>query len=257
MQRPLRQDLPPFLREDPATQDLLRAFERLLLGGGDDLSDVLRPMANPPGLEDLLDDLPRYFTPGTSAADGTPDEFLPWLSQWVALSLRTDITYGENKNPQRENELRRSFIADLANIYRDRGTRKGMQRLLQVFTARRELKDGQMVVTQRDVIVNDQVDGQPHFFEIQLNLEEIKGGSSIADFERVEELAHSVIRLEKPAHTRYLLTPIVVTMRIGQRSPPPPPPPGGQLPTNDNIRIGVNTRLGVVPRDPKSVWEPL
>jgi len=254
MQRPLLQDLPEYLRDDPATHDLLKAFERLLIGGADDLSNVLEPHANPRGLEDLLDDLPRYFTPGSSELDGTPDAFLPWLSQWVALSLRTDITYGENKNPARENQLRRNFIAELADIYRHRGTRLSMQRLLGVFTARREMKDGKLVVTPREVLINDQVERQPHYFVIQLNLEDVKGGSSIDDFERVKELADSVIRLEKPAHTRYLLQPIFVTMRIGQRAAPPMPPPGRQLPTRDFIRLGENTRLGAVPRDSKSAW---
>jgi len=235
---------------------LLKAFERLLMDGADDLSNVLEPHANPRGLEDLLDDLPRYFTPGSSELDGTPDAFLPWLSQWVALSLRTDITYGENKNPARENQLRRNFIAELADIYRHRGTRLSMQRLLGVFTARREIKDGKLVVTPREVLINDQLDGQPHYFVIQLNLEDVKGGSSTEDFKRVSELARSVIDLERPAHTRYLLQPIFVTMRIGQRAEPPKSPPGGQLPTNDFVRVGDTTRLGVVPRNPKSVWEP-
>lgn len=250
---PLLQDLPAYLRDDPGTQDLLIAFERLLLGGDDDLQSVLN--ANPPGLESTLDELPRYFTPGTTSEDGAPDEFLPWLSQWVALSLRTDITFGANKSVARENELRRSFIADLARIYRFRGTKRSMQELLGVFTARREVKDGKLVTTPREVIINDQVDGQPNYFVIQLNLEEIKGASSITDFERVKELADSVIRLEKPAHTRYLLIPAVTTMRIGQRAEPPTIPPNARLPTKDFIRVGDNTRLGVVPKNPKPAWE--
>ena len=264
MHRPLLQDLPEVLREDPATQELLRAFERLMLGGDDDLLELKVLDTNPTGLESRLDELPRYFTPGTTEVDGTPDEFLPWLSQWVALSLRTDITFGADKSVTRENELRRNFIADLARIYRFRGTKQSMQELLGVFTARRELKNGRLVVTPREVVINDQVDGQPYYFVIQVDLEEIKGGDSIAAFNHVKALADSVIRLEKPAHTRHLLIPAVTTMRIGQRAEPPRAPPGAHLPTKDHIRVGGktplgvvigNTRLGVVPRNPKSVWE--
>ena len=235
MAKPLHADLPEFLREDRAVQDLLRAFDRLLLGGSDDVSGVLG--TNLLGLEAVLDDLPRYFTPGTTAQDGAPDAFLPWLSQWLAMSLRTDVTYGANKDVAKDNALRRSFIARMAQIYRYRGTLRGMKELLEVFTS-------------RAVTINDQVDGQPHYFSILLNLDAIKTSSDIAEFEHVKELAHSVIRLEKPAHTRYLLIPIVETMRIGQRAEPPAPPPGTTVPTSYFIRVGENTRLGLRPGSP-------
>ena len=238
MTRPLHADLPEFLREDLATRDLLRAFERLLLGGPDDLQGMLG--RNPPGLESTLDKLPRYFSAGTDARDGTPDEFLPWLSQWVAMSLRTDISFGVGKDVAKDNALRRSFIARMAQIYRYRGTRRSMKELLEVFTS-------------RSVTVDDQIDAEPHYFRILLNLDAIKTSSDIAEFEHVKELAHSVIRLEKPAHTRYLLVPIVETMRIGQRSKPPAPPPGTVLPTTYFIRVGINTRLGFNPGNPNPV----
>ena len=80
-----------------------------------------------------------------------------------------------------------------------------------------------------------------------------KEASCDAVFEHVKELAHSVIRLEKPAHTRYLLIPIVETMRIGQRAQPPAPPPGITLPTAYFVRVGVNTRLGIRPGSPNPV----
>ena len=238
MTRPLHADLPEFLREDGATQDLLRAFGRLLLGGSDDVGSVLGQ--NPLGLEATLAALPRYFTPGKTAQDGAPDDFLPWLSQWLAMSLRTDITYGVHKDLAKDNALRRSFISRMAQIYRYRGTRRGMQELLEVFTSR--------IVT-----INDEVDGQPHYFSILLDLDAIKTSTDIAEFEHVKELAHSVIRLEKPAHTRYLLIPIVETMRIGQRAQPPAPPPGITLPTAYFVRVGVNTRLGIRPGSPNPV----
>ena len=101
--------------------------------------------------------------------------------------------------------------------------------------------------------VNDEVDGQPHYFSILLDLDAIKTSTDIAEFEHVKELAHSVIRLEKPAHTRYLLIPIVETMRIGQRAQPPAPPPGITLPTAYFVRVGVNTRLGIRPGSPNPV----
>lgn len=78
------------------------------------------------------------------------------------------------------------------------------------------------IFTSRDVTIDDQVDGEPHYFKVMLNLEAIKTSDSREAFERAKELAHSVIRLEKPAHTRYLLIPAVTTMRVGQQRKPPP-----------------------------------
>jgi phage tail-like protein len=183
-------------------------------------------------LEQILDDLPRYFTPGQHEANGAPDDFLPWLSQWMALSLRTDITH----DPVRDNALRRAFIARMAKLYRYRGTKKSMKELLEIFTS-------------RDVTIDDQKDGKPHYFEVHLNLETLKTSDSREAFERAKELAHSVIRLEKPAHTYYLLIPAVTTIRIGQRKEPPPPPRNVALPTKYFIRVGKNSRLGATPKN--------
>lgn len=224
----LLQYLPQVFREDPGTRAFLQAFERILLGGQKDVTSVLAE--NPRGLERTLDDLARYFTAGDDETNGAPNDFLPWLSQWLALSLRTDITQDAGK----DRAIRRKFIASMAQLYRYRGTRQSMQQLLEIFTS-------------KDVTIEDQVDGTPYFFKILLNLEELKTSDSKAAFERAKELAHSVIRLEKPAHTRYLLIPAVETMRIGQRQAPPPPPANVALPTRYSIRVGINTRLGVTP----------
>ncbi len=226
---PKDDDLQAGRDHDQALADFLRAFERLLLGGDDDLGALLG--SNPRGLEDQVADLPRLFTPGTSAADGAPDEFLPWLSGWLALSLRTDIT----QDPAKDNLIRRRFIARMAQLYPYRGTKRSLAELLAIFTG-------------RDVLIRDQFDDRPHYFEVQVNLEAIKTSADQAAFERAKELAHSVIQLDKPAHTRYLLIPALQTMRIGQRGAPPPPPPGVTLPTDYAIEVGVNTRLGATPK---------
>jgi phage tail-like protein len=205
--------LPELFREDPATRDFLLAFEKLLLGRTDAVKEA--QVNNPQGLEQTIEDLARYFTPGENPDDGTPEDFLPWLSQWVALSLRTDI----------DNTTRRAFVANMAKLYRDRGTKKGMQLLLEV-------------LTKKGVTINDQIDGEPHYFIVMLDLEAVKASDSIAAFERAKEIAHAVIGMEKPAHTRYLLIPAITTMRIGQREQPSPGP------TKYFIRVGKNTRLG-------------
>jgi len=229
MDNQLLQYLPEVFREDTAMEPFLRAFEKLLLGRADDVSSVLG--SNPRAVEQIVNDLARHFTPGNNADDGAPDEFLPWLSHWLALSLRSDIT----QVAATDNAIRRKFIARMAQLYRYRGTKQSMAELLAIFTS-------------RDVIIRDQIDGKPHYFEVLLNLETIKTGDSQEAFDRAKELAHSVIRLEKPAHTRYLLIPAVTTMRIGQKQAPPPAPSNVTLPTSYSVQVGVNTRLGATPR---------
>src|SRR5260221_9247248 len=165
MDNQLLQYLPEVFRQDPATRDFLLAFEKLLLGRADTVEDAQG--SNPRGLEQTIADLARYFTPGENPADGAPDDFLPWLSQWVALSLRTDIDIA----------TRRAFIASMAKLYRDRGTRKSMQFLLEV-------------LTKKGVTINDQVDEEPHFFQVMIDLEAIKTSVGREAFERAKEIAH-------------------------------------------------------------------
>lgn len=232
MEKHLFEYLPEVLRQDQATRDFLQAFEKILLGSTDRAPD--KQGKNPQGIEEILNELPRYFTPGHNETNGAPDAFLPWLSQWVALSLRTDIT----QDPAKDNVVRRAFIARMAQLYRYRGTKQSMKELLEIFTS-------------RDVAIDDQMDGEPHYFKVLLNLDTLKTSDSLEAFERAKELAHSVIRLEKPAHTRYLLIPAVTTIRIGQIKKPPPPPANVTLPTPYFIRVGKNTRLGATPQTTK------
>lgn len=208
--------LPEVFREDPATLDFLRAFEAILLGNID-LPAGAQGQA-PQGLEQTIDDLARFFTPGMSPDNGAPDGFLLWLSQWMALSIRMDVDLA----------TRRDFIATMAKRYRIRGTKESMRDLLHVFTK----KDV------RDISISDQVTGEPHFFQVMLDLENVKTGDSKEEFDRVMEIAHAVICMEKPAHTRYQLIPAITTMRIGKGQPSEP---GA---TTYNIRVERNTRLG-------------
>src|SRR3954454_7287267 len=70
------QYLPAIFHQDPFIGRFLLAFEAVLSGPG---------YADQAGLEQLIGDLPAYVDPQT-----TPEEFLPWLAGWVALSLRAD-----------------------------------------------------------------------------------------------------------------------------------------------------------------------
>jgi phage tail-like protein len=118
----------------------------------------------------------------------TPEDFLPWLAGWVALSLRADL----------EVKKQRDFIANAIRLYRRRGTQASMVELLGIFT------------DQKEVTVKDDLQ-ESHRFQVEITLAErdaalIKGQQAIA---------HALIELEKPAHTDYELILFFPSMEIG------------------------------------------
>jgi len=154
----------------------------------------------------------RSFDPEATSAD-----FLEWLSGWVALSLRADLPEGR----------RREFIRRAVPLYRQRGTKSGLEAVLGIYTALpaevTELHTAfQIGVSSRigtDTVVGG---GAPHFFRVLLRVPS-------ADPERIRwyrEVAVAIIDMEKPAHTRYALDVETPTLEIGVRS-----------------RIGIDTLL--------------
>ncbi len=71
------------------------------------------------GLGSILSGLGRYFDPYR-----TDPDFLPWLASWVALVLDPD--WDESK--------RRELIAKAVDLYRYRGTVKGLKEYLKIYT---------------------------------------------------------------------------------------------------------------------------
>jgi phage tail-like protein len=167
------QYLPAIFHQDPFVGRFLLAFEAVLSGPG---------YADQPGLQELVDDLPTYVDPQT-----TPSEFLPWLAGWVALSLRADW----------DADTKRRFIQEIVPLYRLRGTRAGLARMLKIYTG-------------EDVAIDDDFDRPAHFFQVKLTLSE-------ADPDRQRQkqaIARAIIDQEKPAHTFYALRVAVPTMRL-------------------------------------------
>lgn len=167
------QYLPAIFHEDPFVGRFLQAFEAVLSG-----PDV----AGQPGLETLIGRLAGYFDPQT-----TPEEFLPWLAGWVALSLRADW----------DAATKRDFIREIVPLYRLRGTQAGLQRMLEIYT-------------REAATVDDAFDDPPHFFHVKLTL-------SDADADRLrvkQEIARAIVDQEKPAHTFYALKVAVPAMRL-------------------------------------------
>jgi phage tail-like protein len=183
----------------------LLAFEQVLTGLGDTAE---------PGIEEILDGVgdragvQRYFEPGPGLADGqrAPREFLQWLASWVALSLRADL-----------DELRqRDFIARAVSLYKLRGTRRGLEELIRIYTRLGPRIDELTTRFQLEVsstIGSDTVigGGAPHFFLVQLLLP----SPDPIVLRTQETIARAIIDMEKPAYTAYDLTVQTPAMQIG------------------------------------------
>ena len=161
--------LPAIYSDDPFLGRYLWAFEQVLLG-----------------LEQQIGSLSSLFDPAE-----TREDFLPWLSSWVALTLRADLPASQQ----------RAFLARVVPLYRRRGTKQNLQDLLTIFTR------GVPTITESD-------DSEPHKFTITMRLPRADAQDQL----RQSAIAHALIDLEKPAHTYYDLDLQFPTMQIGVTS---------------------------------------
>jgi len=163
--------LPAIFRQEPFLGNFLLAFETVLSGRD-----------GQPGLESAISNVADYFDPWATGA-----EFLPWLANWVTLSLRADW----------DEKTQRSFIQQIVPLYRLRGTWSGMSRMLQLYTG-------------QQVDIYDDFEDLPFFFEVRLTLSE----ADPALLQVKQQIARAIIDQEKPAHTFYALQVAVPTMRL-------------------------------------------
>ena len=170
--------LPAIFHQDPFIGRFLLAFEQIFKG----ISGASRPEQAPTSLEETIDQVARYFDPMQ-----TDEEFLPWLSGWVALTLRADW----------DTATQRSFIQQIVPLYRLRGTKAGLQQMLELYT-------------RESVTIDDDFERPAHFFQVQFTLSEPD-----PDLLRYkQQVIQSIIEREKPAHTFYALQVSVPTMRL-------------------------------------------
>lgn len=249
----LLDSLPAIFQEDREQEDpnflgrFLLSFERILLGLGETSSSVPEP-----GLEEIigggqvdfggsgtsavLGGVERYFESGfkkrlndegvieelfLSETESVPSDFLPWLAGWLALTLREDWNDWQ----------KRELIANASELYRLRGTPKGLKDFLGIYIQHPQLEieiDEQNTPFQLGVHSQIGIDtfldgGPPFYFHVHLTL-------PIADMEerrKQYEIAPAIIDLQKPAHTWYTLTFGMPIFQI-----------------NVHSQIGVDTVLG-------------
>lgn len=160
--------LPAIYRDEPLVGRYLWAFEQLL-----------------EGLESQIEALPRQFDPADARED-----FLQWLSTWMAFTLRADLDVSRQ----------RQFLARIVSLYRRRGTKQNLYELLRIFT-----RGGELTITEGP---------QPHYFTVTMSLPP----NSAFEQLRQSAIAHALVELEKPAHTHYYLDLQYPTMQIGVTS---------------------------------------
>ncbi|MFQ5873059.1 MAG: phage tail protein [Dehalococcoidia bacterium] len=162
--------LPAFYSEDEFMGRFLMIFE-----------DILTP------IQRALDHVELYFDPKMM-----PEDLLPWLASWV------DLVLDENWPV----EKRRKLLGSAVELYRWRGTRRGLREYLRVYSG------VEPVITEHigGISLDKQFrlgyntllgEGQDHCFTVTLELEDM---ASI-DLEMVR----AIIEAEKPAHTAYTL----------------------------------------------------
>lgn len=206
--------LPSIYHEDEFVGQFLSAFEKILLGRDDGI-DI-----GSPGLEQTIGGIASLFTPKAQPPelpDETPADFLTWLSGWVALTLRADL-----------DELRqRDFIARAVSLYRLRGTKRGLEELIGIYTRLGvtiwEPSDALQIGAQSTVGVDTVLGGgTPHFFRILIRL----ATTDPQTIKNQVQVVTDIVNMEKPAHTHFILEYETPQLQIG-----------------DTSRVGVDTLL--------------
>jgi len=153
-------------------------------------------------IDKQIDHMPLYFDPAF-----TPLKLLPWLASWVDLTL--DDHWPEAK--------RRQLLKAAVSLYRKRGTRRGLQEYLEIYTG------AQVLISEHGAHnfllgpgarlgpgVALGTLNMPHTFTVTVYLPPAGTvGATAAERKRYEadrrQMIESIIEAEKPAHTSYNL----------------------------------------------------
>jgi phage tail-like protein len=199
---------------------LLAAMEKILVGRKD--AAPLQRQA----LEETIAALVMYLDPKS-----TPREFLPWLGQWVGLTIRTYL------DEQRQREV----IAKIVPLYRVRGTPHGIADMIRLFTGGtaivREPEDYTFQIRVNSTIGHDTyLGGTPPFtFHVTFFPAEsrtIEPEHRERADEWTVEIVRWVIEMSKPAHTQYTLDirgESQGVLRQGSRKEPPATRPESEV----------------------------
>src|SRR5215472_8533308 len=175
--------------------EFLLSFEHVLLGlphstaepgsSRPFLSSDARASLRFQGLEEKVSNLPVLFD-----AWRTPAEFLEWLAGWAALSLY----------PELAEQQKRELIANIIPLYRIRGTRRYVERLLDIFLGGRSMVDDHaypgIQIARYSTVARDTYLGgsSPHYFRVRIAV----SAEQHHQIEARRRLARKVINEAKP-----------------------------------------------------------
>ncbi len=168
------QYLPALYREHDFVGRFLCIFE-----------DILQP------IEGIIDKMSLYLDAGTA-----PESFLPWLASWIGMAL-------DDRWPV---EKQRALIKSAAELYRWRGTRRGLSQYLEIYTGRApEIIEPDSTAIETSENGEDKTtfsqsrsaSMKQHCFTVVLTLDKV------TDIDM--DIVRNIIEIQKPAHTAYLL----------------------------------------------------
>ena len=163
--------LPALYRDDEFMGQFLLIFE-----------SIMKP------LENTINNLNLYFDPLM-----VPEPLLPWLASWLDLAL--DPTWPLHR--------RRELVKSSAELYRWRGTRRGLSEYLRIYTgALPEISEyipGMSLDSETKLGIDTKLgsSGTGFHFTVTLYLDE---DSAISD-----DTVRTIIESQKPAHAGYTL----------------------------------------------------
>lgn len=198
----LLQHLPAIYHKSETLSQLLALFEKFLFGQDRPETENQwdRKTGNEPlAVADHIAAIASLFH-----ARQTPREFLPWLSQWVALSDFADLSEAQH----------RQLVAQIVPLYAMRGTKVYLEKLLELFKPESfqiEVDDsglqgftvGKSEVGRDTVFLTD----RPFWFKVTVTLPASEKARTDFNAFRTqwEQRLHRVIDLAKPVHTLYKL----------------------------------------------------
>jgi len=185
--------------------------------------------------EETIFSIARFFDPLA-----TDKEFLPWLANWLAIIL--EESWDESR--------KRQFIAQAYSLYKKKGTRAGLEQILQIYTGQRPYIIEHFASQTPMILGTDATLGKNAFLgrkpkrPLEINLSSTIGEFALRENEpEVEEYFNHfvydftvivnakklssdeqlirikrVIEEEKPAHTRCTINFCGTEMRIGVSS---------------------------------------
>ena len=145
-----------------------------------------------------IDHMSVYFDPNL-----TQPELLPWLASWVGLAL-------DERWPE---ERRRRLLGAGVSLFRRRGTKKGLQDYLEIYTGRKpriiehganNFRIGKEARLGKAIAFG--TGNRPHTFSVKLSLPLVEGATEDERARKEAErrkIVASIIESEKPAHTEY------------------------------------------------------